>query len=138
MGVVAQGFFCSTEGIIQHIFQSLLADITNDVGVSFIIIRFLHNKLIYGLILSFRCYLQFFDPYVFAVTTTSFIVPLIYMGLFKLAKNKFFLLVILLFPLFIILLLRRIIPDFYPILKIYYILIALYGLLTFLAIRINR
>lgn len=132
MGTVAQGFFCSTSNIAQQVSGSLLADITSDSGVSYFIIRILHNKPIYTLILMLRCYLQFFDPYVFATITSPFIIPLIYIGLIKLVKNKISLLTILLFPLFVILILREVLPDFYIILKIYYFLIAVYGLLIFL------
>lgn len=128
MGTVAQGFFCSTNGIFQHVYESLIADITSDSGVSFFIVRMLHNKPVYTLILSLRCYLHFFDPYVFATITSPFIVPLIYLGLLKLLKNKLALFSILLFPVFTIFILRYILPDFYIILKIYYLLIAIYGL----------
>lgn len=137
MGTVAQGFFCSSSGIFQHVYESLIADITSDSGVSFFIVRALHNKPIYAFILTLRCYLHFFDPYVFATITSPFIVPLIYIGLFKLAKNKLILSTILLFPLFVILILRNILPDFYIILKIYYSLIAIYGFF-FLLIRVAK
>lgn len=127
MGNVTQGFFCSSTGIINSIYGSLLADVTMDSSLPIVLVRFLHNKPLYFFLLSFRCYFQFFDPYILASITTPFILPLIYFGIISLSKKKIFLIIILLFPFLIILFLRNLITDIYLILKIYYYFVAVYG-----------
>lgn len=138
MGIVNHELFCTTGGIINQIYQSLLADITADIGTPLIIIRFLHNKPLYLVILSLKCYLHFFDPYVLATIITPFILPFIYYGMYRLIKHKIALIFISSFPIITILFIRRYTETFYLVLKIYYLTIGFSGLFLLLKKKFNK
>ncbi len=131
MGIVGFEYFCSKQEIITQIYQALLADITSDGNLPIILVRFLHNKPLYSLILIFRCYLHFFDPFIISAISSPFLLPLIYYGYIRLIKNKIFLILVLLFPFIDILIINNVISDKYLVPRIYFISIAILGLLFF-------
>lgn len=132
MGIVGFEYFCSKQGIITQIYQALLADTTSDGNLPLLLVRFLHNKPLYSLILIFRCYLHFFDPFIISVVTSPFLLPLIYYGYIRLIKNRIFLILVLLFPFVDILIINNIISDKHLAPRIYFISVAVLGLLFIL------
>jgi hypothetical protein len=91
--------FCTARDILHIIQVSLISDITTDGNVSLWLIRLLHNKAVFMLWYSARCYGAYFDITQIMRIIPVILLPYIMVALTSGKKRRWIWLAQLLFPL---------------------------------------
>ncbi len=94
--------FCRLQDITSYLTQQLIADIHVDSGISLLLVRLLHNKILYAVLASLRCYLSFLDIVTFTAVVPFFLLPLILYALLAKRWRKVIWFAQLLLPIFFI------------------------------------
>lgn len=95
--------FCHLKDILAVVHNQLISDITTDTGLPLILIRILHNKLVGGLLNSFRCYVLYLDLGQVTRFVSPFLLPFMVFALLGKWKRKLIWTIVLIYPLVFIL-----------------------------------
>ncbi|OGG00045.1 hypothetical protein A3D78_06555 [Candidatus Gottesmanbacteria bacterium RIFCSPHIGHO2_02_FULL_39_14] len=99
--------FCHYSDVFQAVTGGLISDITADSGVPIFLVRSLHNKLLYMVIYSLKCYLIYFDFSQVLKFISPFLLPFIIYALLGEKGRKRVILLFLVFPIIFIFLLKN-------------------------------
>lgn len=94
--------FCNARDILDSIHTLFIRDATTDTGIPLFLVRFLHNKIFYGLFSSLRCYFLYLDTVKITEYTSILLLPYIMFAFIDRQWRKIILLTVFLMPIIFI------------------------------------
>lgn len=99
--------FCNYSDIRPFVLAILETDISGDRGVPFLLIRMLHNKILYTVLFSIKCYLNYFDFAQILSFVSAFLVPFILFAIIERRWRKQIIIFTLIIPVIFIFLFKN-------------------------------
>ena len=94
--------FCTIADLTQYLRHNLAIDLAVYSGTPLVLVRLLHNKILYTLLPWIRCYLSYFDTITYGNFMPVLLIPFILYGLLTNPGRKWLWPVQLLLPFFFI------------------------------------